>query len=246
MESREKNKTPTPIEDDEVLLDSASGTFNSISDRQKWSLLLLSPSTSEIAEINHFKEILKRLQNIWNQYHQVNKRINDHSKGIKTIRDPYVLQKLIQRKKDLLKALTVYDRTKLQLVNAGQQLLNNYGVEVTLLIIRDEEDRDRNAVVNFYDENGRSIFDQADARDIVALIVTTYEAEQPLAQYRDNNRFTILIELRCRVVFANWNGENVIIVVYTSGRYYIVNRNISLQRINFFEHIMCANAMINA
>lgn len=136
-------------------------------------------------------------QRAWAEWQEVNAKIDNHFTKQRIIPDREQVKKLIEKRKRLLTNATAisanYDRTKQKLVDAGRHVLNTFGIEVTLLFIRDEDDEDNNAVVNFYDENGHSIFDQGDAHNITALIVTTYEFEQ------------------CRIVFANWNGKMLVL-----------------------------------
>jgi hypothetical protein len=152
----------------------------------------------------------------------------------------------MREKKDVMKEIRGLQgdarKSEREFRNAGKQFFRSFGQQVNLTFILDLHERDNNASINYYDENGGNIFEQGDAVGVRTLVITTHDRALPLARFRNNPRFEQKYSLDSYVVFGTLNHRNVIVVMFTSGRLFVIQSHIGVERLNFEDYIVSANA----
>lgn len=149
----------------------------------------------------------------------------------------------VQASADRLK--TDLDTEERELKDMTRKIFERYGRRVILRVFIDNNERNPNCPINFYDEFGNTIVSTMEVNEkFESLVVSTCRGNQPLEQYIDNPRFTCKYNSDCFVVFAIVRGVNMIVVRYTSGNVFYIENDIGVHRLNFFEHIESADSFL--
>lgn len=122
------------------------------------------------------------------------------------------------------------------------ELLETHGTEIRLVVIQDLNETDDNAPLNFYDQNGQSIFFLEDT-NVDTLVVTTHAIERPLIFYQEHDeQFIIKLSVNIKVIFYSWNAANTVVVFYTSGNYFEISNHRGIFQFAYQEFILDVNA----
>jgi hypothetical protein len=199
---------------------------------------------------NAHAHLKNRKREIWDRRGEVQREIESLLNVGVHFMDTDV-QDLVSERAELRSELNGLDGEAQREINeqgrAAGETLRLIGTFLHLVFIQDRNENAGNAALNFYTGDGTPIFEAGDAENITAMVVTSHLRARTLHDFRaDTQNFSVPFETRTYVTLAEIDGENCIVLWYTSGNYFVVRNHLGITRMNYFDYVWNSAGFIQA
>lgn len=206
--------------------------------------------TSEYAEIRNQSKKLKTAKDcsisLWGKKKKIQKELRENYDDLSWEERGEMKEEIADLAENIDTADASTKDEERELKALTKNMFHMYGRRLTMSFFVDTTETNNNAPIHFYDEFGNTIQSNMEDKEdeFGSLVISTCRGSQPLTDYEHNSRFTKRYSADCYVVFATIDGDNVIVVRYTSGNIFLIRNHIGVRNMNYFEYIETAAAYL--